>query len=216
MPRTADKPGDFPQFTGTDGNRQITSEQFIRANNGQVYRFDELSREAQLAIAHYMGIDGEAWDLELIVPGFYDGFPEVEGDEPEGRMASYQRRLDAMSTRLADHLEAIVAAKADSEYGYLTAPMQAVIDRWGEIDSDAVQDYNGDFDAYHEWYQGRGEGSDTRVHNRVPQPTWPAILSSFDDELLQDGWNRFHSYVENGAEQMALLWYPEDGVRQHD
>jgi hypothetical protein len=35
------------------------------------------------------------------------------------------------------------------------------------------------------------------------------ILSSSDDETLQDGWHRLHSYVRAGHADIPAVFYPE-------
>jgi len=159
---------------------------------GKIHKYKDLPQEAQLAIAHYMGVDGEAWDL-----GVFEGVDSSW---------THQQRADNIVANLKKALPEIVQAHADFELGLVTVPTAELIELWGEIDSDATQDFDGDFDAYHVWYQkfrhqhdGRGGGDN---------PTWPVILSGFHDELLEDGWHRFHQYIENGAEEITCLWYP--------
>jgi len=194
--------------------------------NGKIYKFKDLPEEAQLAIVHYMGVDGEAWDLERF--GVFEGLVNTEeklntarkylshhrfDDDFEQYVAAHNQNAQTIVDNLKKALPEIVKGKADSEYGLVTVPTKDLIDAWAEIDSDAVQDFSGDFDAYHAWYQShRGESNRGGGDN----PTWPVILSDFEDEILQDGWHRFHQYIANGAKKIACLWYPEEGVVQWD
>jgi|TARA_Y100000034_G_C6675939_1_gene296955 cobalamin biosynthesis Mg chelatase CobN len=85
------------------------------------------------------------------------------------------------------------------EFGYVILPVDALLDFWRNCKSDANEHFE-DFDAYHKWYQNEG--------NHITNPTWPVILSNFDDEILQDGWHRFHAYIELGANEIPAVWYP--------
>ena len=160
-------------------------------DQGKVYKFKDLPEEAQLALAHYAGVDGEAWDLEPF--GVFEGMSY--------RPLDVQRNGNIIVANLKKAMPKIVEEKGEGEYGLTTMPTKQLIEAFLEIDSDVT-----DFDAYHRCYQdackktGRGGGE---------KPTWPVILSEFEDELLQDGWHRFHQYIENGTEEIACLWYPE-------
>jgi hypothetical protein len=174
---------------------------------GKVYKFKDLPKEAQLAIAHYMGVDGEAWSFEElgVFEGLVDPHEFSAQDEREEFDAAFKHNAEVIVANLKSVLPEIVEAHGDYEIGLVTVPTAELIELWGEIDSDATEDFDGNFDAYHAWYQstrhddGRGGGEN---------PTWPVILSGFHDELLEDGWHRFHQYIANGAEEITCLWYP--------
>jgi len=57
------------------------------------------------------------------------------------------------------------------------------------------------FEEYHQWYM-----EDSVVENHGDS-VWPVILNCFPDEILQDGWHRFHHYVENRLETVPCLYY---------
>lgn len=211
MKRIASNPKDFPQSSNVNGFRRIAKSKFILDHQGVIAKFSELNHESKMAIAFYMGIDGEAWDFDLIIPGFYEmDLPKIDDSSPEARLESFKNLMLAYVKKIESHMEEIVTAKGDSEYGHMVVPVKHMIKEWKKIDSDGKHDFGGIFKKYHEWYQSASK-------YRTPMPsTWPVILSSFDDELLEDGWNRFHSYVASGAELIEVLWYPAGGVIQHD
>jgi len=55
------------------------------------------------------------------------------------------------------------------------------------------------FDDYHRWYMREGRPIPTYASR------WPVIESPFADEWLEDGWHRFHSYVEAGDTIVLVL-----------
>ena len=181
--------------------------------NGKVYKFKNLPEEAQLAMAHYMGVDGEAWDLEPY--GVFEGLVNTHAFDHdwEKYVAAHKQNAETIVANLKKALPQIIEAKGDSEYGLVTVPTKTLIDAWAEIDSDAIKDFHGNFDAYHAWYQSR-RGTSTRGGGK--NPTWPVIFSDYEDELLQDGWHRFHQYIANGVKEIACLWYPKEAVVQWD
>lgn len=56
------------------------------------------------------------------------------------------------------------------------------------------------FAEYHAWYVGQGEP----ITDHGPSH-WPAILSSWDGETLEDGWHRVHSYIRAGHATIPVL-----------
>ena len=172
----------------------------IRNNNGKIYQFKNLPIEAQLALAHYMGIDGEAWDFAEW--GVYeDGLRERDVGLTQTQFHElWEHNAKQLVQNLAKALPQIVERYGKLEYGLVNIPTQQLKDAWLEINDDAVKDYK-TFDAYHQWYQGGN-------NHYVKTPTWPVILGSFHFELLEDGWHRFHGYIANNAYEIPALWYP--------
>ncbi len=68
-------------------------------------------------------------------------------------------------------------------------------------DEDIASSY-ASWEEYHEAYT-RGF---TPTHPESGR--WPVILSYDDYETLTDGWNRFHSYMRDGVEEIHALFYP--------
>ena len=69
-----------------DGRRHVNrrAAKLIRQHAGEIRKYEDLPQEAQLALAHYMAIDGEAWEL---APGLenlkWDGDAPVKAN-PQG------------------------------------------------------------------------------------------------------------------------------------
>jgi len=73
---------------------------------------------------------------------------------------------------------------------------------YGEVPIDLIKDEVKDrmgyktFDEYHKWY-----GDDTDHGDSV----LPVIIDFDDEELIIDGWHRFHSYVRKGLDNVPVL-----------
>ena len=81
--------------------------------------------------------------------------------------------------------------------GIVQVPMGAFCDA---IHANSDYDH-ASFAAYHEWYVQNCYNEDNG------KSVWPVILNYFDDELLQDGWHRFHSYVERKLKTIPCLYF---------
>jgi hypothetical protein len=58
--------------------------------------------------------------------------------------------------------------------------------------------------VYHEWYCHPANGG---VPNHPRDDRWPVILSSANAETLQDGWHRFHCYVQQRACDVPAVFF---------
>lgn len=159
---------------------------------GKVLAFRDLPEAAQLALVQYMAINGEAWELA----------PELEPDyKPRWRKdrepwASYLRRtLPFYAERYGDyrigyipciHVEELKAAVMASHQ------LPQEFTTWKE---------------YHAWYTSSITMPTYRV---IRKSMWPVILSSYNDEALQDGWRRFHQYIRRGVKSIPGLFYVDN------
>lgn len=81
-------------------------------------------------------------------------------------------------------------------FGYVEIPrieLEKAINSIGNFDNES-------FEEYHQWYMS---GGDIPEHTEV----WAVILDSDirTDEILLDGWHRFHCYVEQGVEILPAI-----------
>jgi hypothetical protein len=87
---------------------------------------------------------------------------------------------------------------SDQTFGLAIVPMSALVKSvMNDVDIEA--DFES-WEKYHAWYLKGG---------RVPhyKTRWPVVLSSFEEETLEDGWHRLHSYYRDGAEEVPVIWY---------
>ena len=163
----------------------LRATKLIREHGGKIYKFRDLPREAQLALVQYMAVDGEAWEL---APGLEDAC----GEKGKG-----------WHKILARFLPFYVKGYGKVEFGYIASiPVKVLIASILE-DADAGDWKAKGWQALQDWYMGHGV-----KHTAPSRKPWPVILSSFDDETLEDGWTRFHQYAEKGLEACPALWYP--------
>lgn len=56
------------------------------------------------------------------------------------------------------------------------------------------------FDDYHKWFVREAP---VPRHKTV----WAIIADPYDDEILSDGWHRFHHYVRSGVQSVPVVWF---------
>lgn len=153
--------------------------ELIRVYGGKVYRYRDLPAPACLALAHYMAFDGEAWEAP-----------------PDWTHLS----------RLASVLPWFTEKYGGFRMGYIPqVPSRLILDLVWAFNVEVRQDFDS-VDEYHHWYVT--EGGVMPRHSR--RARWPSILAGENDpEVLQDGWHRFHAYVEMGMRTVPLIYYPD-------
>lgn len=155
----------------------------IRRFGGRVMPFRELPAPARLAIAHYMAVDGEAWELP----------PEY---------APYEVSVRKIRRDFRSMLRWFTEEYGAKRFGYVEIPMDVLAETVMQ-DEEMQQSSFRDFDDYHRWFVSQGHMPD---HPRTAR--WPVILSTFPDETLQDGWHRLHDYYRQGAKTIPAVYYP--------
>ena len=102
---------------------------------------------------------------------------EISDDQPG---------IEAGKTELQEHVDQF-------RFTLETISMEAAIARYMKTETTFPS-----FERYHRWYLKT---------EPVPSHTtrWPVIESPFADEWLEDGWHRFHCYVEAGDTAIQVL-----------
>jgi len=85
------------------------------------------------------------------------------------------------------------------QYGLVNIPMESLVAHIMQH-NDEIRDNFESFDDYHKWYMTKNE---VRAHKQVR----PVTLSPYDDETLQDGWHRFHTYYHNGLKTVPAIMF---------
>ena len=188
----------MPTSYDTNRNQVIheSNARLIRENDGQVFEYKDLPRTAQLAIAQYMAIDGEAWEVEPHLDRIFHS-PWM-GSSPKN--IDYKRRETRIKKTLEKYLHWYIEQYGHERYGLVYIPTQQLI---GAVTETCRQD-----DPAFEFqdcikYRSKSE----EKHNFCE---WASILSCFPDETLQDGWTRFFNGVRAGKEKIECVWYPGD------
>jgi hypothetical protein len=175
----------------------------IQANKGTVKLFRDLCQEAQLALIQYMALDGEAWEL---APGI-DKI--IDQHQRHLRKRPSKQEVTKKNKALAKCLPFYIKMYGKAKFGYVAAvPMAALVE---EImrDANRQRDWTHDWKQYHDWYMGKSTNSAKPKHGAPAKQPWPVILSSFNDETLEDGWTRFHQYAERKMATCPAVWFPQ-------
>ena len=154
----------------------------LLAGKYSIRPYSELTRPYQLALAHYMAVDGEAWDNFLVLP-------------------STRNTQEVICRALNLALPQYVKQYGQVKFGIAKLTSRAVIKSVAAT-PEIAEDFE-DWKAYHKWYCSQGGAVDHPRRNR-----WPVILSNTDDETLRDGWHRLHCYVSQGARNLPAVFYP--------
>lgn len=161
---------------------QMTQRTALIGDNYQILPFAKLPEAHQLAMAWYMAVNGEAWSgVEL---------PDMMADQ-EGFMPAFKALIPQFVEKYGTTPFGMTTVNADQ------------IKRAVMTNPDIAADFK-NFAEYHEWYLSHNDTPSHSDHNQ-----WPVILGSDDDEVLQDGWHRLHSYLRSGLTEIPMIFYPD-------
>lgn len=148
--------------------------------DGKIVKYSEMPETHQLAIAHYMSVDGAAWA--------YD-HPEFE-DWIWGEGTPYDPQMrQKMLADLHAFLPRFVRHFGNEQFGMATVSCKELHEVIMKVnphfnEDDVVRSKRGAYDT----------------------PTWPSILVD-SNEILQDGWTRFYDRISLGIETTPVVWY---------
>ena len=170
-------------------------------HGAKILPFNKLPKEARYAIIHYMVIDGEAWEVsDELMESFEKGW-KIKGKDRYDKA----RELHKKALMLPSSMKFYSDKYGHIKFGYGHIPTKELIEAIWKRDY-GVKDWGedrGTFEEYKEWYFGGG--SEASNHPRTHR--WPSILGSSDDCVLEDGWNRFHSYVDSKCRTIPCVFY---------
>lgn len=179
----------------------------------EIMPFRDLPKPYQMAIAWYMAVDGEAWlDVDFIgneepPPRPSESTPHDEWTKlPEDKWRALENEWhDNWRARLKELLEAampeFVRVYGDVPFGVATVTTEAM-----KVSVMADDEIGQDFECWETYHRRYAEASGLPEHGRTDR--WPCIMSCFEDETLQDGWHRFHSYCMAGDADIPVVFYP--------
>lgn len=160
-------------------------------NEYDVLPFRDLPEPAKLALVQYMAVDGDAWEALF---NHQAGTLHYEGGQ--FITSNAEPLIEALRRALPDY-DALYSEKMFGILDVSSERLKAAIMQDEELASSFK-----DWDEYHASYAAPG---DVPLH--APHDRWPAILSNVDDETLQDGWHRTHSYLSQGHATVPLIFF---------
>jgi len=170
--------------------------------------FSQLPTPAQLSMAHYMAVNGEAWELpEEVEEAYFNCSRQWQARsleairKGEGAIDEHDAIYRPAKEAFQAALSFFIKKYGERKFGLVTVRTAALIAAHLQFHRDD-DDFPDDFDAYHEWFLAH---CGTEDHG---DSVWPVILDSSGDSLLQDGWHRLHFYVERKVDQIPCLYYP--------
>lgn len=170
-------------------------------NDFEILKFRDLPAPYQMAMAWYMAIDGEAWCDVL------DGIDVV----PYENSFSNPIYHETWKKHLEQKMPEFVDLYGDVEFGvglWPTADIAKTIAADEHIIADTPEDV-----TIASYAKGRPLGTSMQNYHKHEYPEegrYPVILSSFDEETLQDGWKRFSLYARSGFEMTPVIFYPRE------
>lgn len=175
---------------------------FAKKHGAKVVPFKKLPLTHQLAIAYYMVIDGEAWNVL--------GELDLRFEEKRPRDYSKDAQVEKWHAHLIELLRKSMPEYIEEyghiKFGMVTIPVGAIkeayLARHNVYQNEDERFPFETFDELHQWYL---------KHCGIPKHPrrnrWPSILSCQDDELLEDGYHRFHSYIEHGYRTIPCVFF---------
>lgn len=170
-------------------------------NDFEILKFRDLPAPYQMAMAWYMAIDGEAWCDVL------DGVDVV----PYENSFSNPVYHETWKKNLEQKMPEFVNLYGDVEFGIGQWPTADLVRSIAQ-DEPFISEQSED-ETIAEYAKDHPLGSSMHGYYKSEYPEegrYPVILSSFDDETLEDGWKRFSLYTRSGYESTPVIFYPED------
>lgn len=76
--------------------------------------------------------------------------------------------------------------------------------------TDLEKRWSGDWEAYHAWYVSTERNPEKRWSYEGAGENYPLVISPLSKYFIEDGWHRFHRYVEVGLLAIPVLVLSED------
>lgn len=154
--------------------------ELIDSSGFEIVAFRDLSLPYQLALAYYMSVDGDAWDL-------FAKLPKRSNDN------------DILRHALTSAMPLYVEHYGDIKFGISLIPSDAFAKAYVEYHLE---------NAFGSWDEYMESASNFLGPKHSTTDRWPVILSSDEDEILQDGHNRAHCYLNAGQTDIPAVFFP--------
>lgn len=153
------------------------------AKGNKVTKFKDLPKPYQYAIIHYMAFDGEAWDL----PEGYDEEANAESrdwfEDQKFNRAYIKKNVKYWADKYCDATFGMLPLSKGDTLKALKELHSEALNNMDELDGDNL--------------------ADPKYYNEK----WPVILSSFDDEFIEDGWHRLSVYLRSTMRKIPAIYY---------
>lgn len=132
-----------------------------------------------MAIAWYMAIDGEAWELTI---------KEIPNGQHNLKHWLSTTGLSVIEKLYGDR-RFVIAEIAMSDLQQCVMQDPEILENW-----DSWKDY-------HQWYIQAADD----IPSHSSRNPWPVILASTHKETIEDGWHRFHRYSQIGMNTIPCI-----------
>ncbi len=172
----------------------------IKDFGGKTYKYCDLPKESQLAIAQYLSFTaGGPWNIPTEVSQAYSRANLYYYDRPTGLNRQYVSRIAEANLIFNRNLPVYVKDYGKEKFGYIEAiPMKVLTDC--VMQDEDLQSWDC-WQAYHKWYMKIGP------KHRATNDHWPVFLSSIAYDTLEDGWTRLHQYSARNLERVPAVYY---------
>jgi hypothetical protein len=182
----------------------------VEGHGGRMVAMRDLPPAYQMAAAQYMSLAGEAWDLPPLLEEWLPlHWVEFTADRArtERSLLEHQRLF---AEEFPKHMPFYVERYGAATFGVVEVPITAMIALI--MTGDHMEHYDGSWERYHAWYVGQGYMPDYDVS----KPLWPVWIdiNGCDDQLLEDGWHRFHDYARKGVQVVPAIYFPVQERRE--
>jgi hypothetical protein len=165
-------------------NKRNTS--LLMDHGAKKVAFRDLPPQHRKALIWYMAVDGTAWKSLGKISSTHRLSPDrVAASRVIDRatLASYTSRYGKTMFRVASIPSGVLKAAAHMDIGR--------------------EGFLGSYEDHHRWYIRVNLGGRSRPHST--RRRWPCIMSNVRDELFQDGWHRWHTYIDQGARKIPVV-----------
>lgn len=166
----------------SSGDSRATRLDTLLADRAAVFRYKDLPRPHQLALAYFLALQRDAWANLL----------------PEGTPGGKGPHLTAA---LATALPRYVSQYGDLPFGGGELPPLGDVAA-AVMEDPGIKSAFPTWEAYHAWYCSLGG-----VPAYVGEEPWPVILSASEEETLLDGWHRLHAYAMAGRTTVPVVYF---------
>ncbi len=165
---------------------------YFKVDNKKNYKFSDLPLGAQKAIAGRWFIEAGCFLGGSVLSNEISKFLPESANE-----SSYAQELSAAQWNGILKLVKAFYKDKGSLFTYFEAPTEVV--------KDVLLKNISDFDCYTFWEEYSNDYGSVPMHQQKDR--FPCLAPLGDEEILEDGWHRLHSYINQGHLTIPILEY---------